>query len=67
MNQDIFTKSEKEILNKMDITDIEQLITHYPFRYDKIIKVPYREWVVDEKIYVEGKIITPIKSISVQI
>ena len=63
MNQDIFTKTEKEILNKMDITDIEQLITHYPFRYEKIVKTPYQTWKIDERVYLEGKVITTIKSI----
>lgn len=63
MNQDIFTKSEKELLNKMDITDIEQLITHYPFRYENISKTPYSLWNIDDKVYIEGKVITSIKSI----
>ncbi|MDD2591377.1 MAG: ATP-dependent DNA helicase RecG [Erysipelotrichaceae bacterium] len=60
MDQKILTKKEVEILKEMDITSIEQLITHYPFRYEKVEIKPYREWMIEDKIYIEARVISTI-------
>ncbi len=49
-------KSEA-LLNKMDIYDIDDLLTHYPFRYDVLRRTDLRNVNnPDEKIVVDGKV-----------
>ncbi|MEA5018175.1 MAG: ATP-dependent DNA helicase RecG [Erysipelotrichaceae bacterium] len=66
MEKDIFTKNEKEIWRKMDFTSIDDLISHYPFRYEKINLIPYKQWKINEKIAIEGKLISNIKTTRVK-
>lgn len=49
---------KQEILANMNIQSVEDLLTHYPFRYDHIEVKPYEDWTKDEKIAIEGLIIT---------
>lgn len=49
---------KQEILANMNIQSVEDLLTHYPFRYEHIEVKPYEDWKKDEKIAMEGLIIT---------
>ncbi|MEG0290043.1 MAG: ATP-dependent DNA helicase RecG [Erysipelotrichaceae bacterium] len=57
--------SEKKImvLNQLGIGSVEELLTHYPFRYEQIEKLPSDQWVKDGKVALEGVIITPARVI----
>ncbi len=66
MEKDIFTKNEKEIWRKMDFTSIDDLISHYPFRYEKINLIPYKQWQINDKIAIEGKLVSNIKTTRVK-
>ncbi|MEG3039783.1 MAG: ATP-dependent DNA helicase RecG [Erysipelotrichaceae bacterium] len=57
--------SEKKImvLNQMGIGSGEELLTHYPFRYEQIEKLPSDQWVKDGKVALEGVIVTQARVI----
>ena len=50
-----------ELLNALEIDSVEELLTHYPFRYEELILKHYDEWAIDEKIVCEGEIIKPVR------
>ena len=43
-----------ELLNKLNINNIEQLLTHYPFRYNIIKKTDIKNIDQDDKIIIDG-------------
>ena len=45
-----------EILSNMNIHNVEDLISYYPFRYEIIERIPFIQWKKDDKIAVEGVI-----------
>lgn len=47
-----------ELLHKLDIYSIEDLISYYPYKYNFINIVNLNESVTNETIYVQGKIMT---------
>lgn len=52
-----------EILNSMGIESVEDLLLHYPFRYDENTIVPFVQWEKDDMVFFEGVIATsPILS-----
>lgn len=55
--------SEKkcEILKNLNVVCAEDLLTHYPFRYEHIEILPFEEWKKDERISIQGTIITPAR------
>lgn len=63
MKKEIFTKKEKDIIEIMSFTSLDDIVTHYPFRYETIEKKPYQKWLIDDKIFFEAKVITSIKTI----
>jgi len=63
MKKEIFTKKEKDILAIMNFTSLEDIVSHYPFRYETIEKKPYLEWFINDKIFFEAKVISTVKTI----
>lgn len=52
--------SEKkcEILKNLNVVCAEDLLTHYPFRYEYIEILPFEDWKKDEKVSLQGTIIS---------
>ncbi len=49
------------LLSKMGITSLEDLVTHYPFRYDVLVRGNLQETQDEEHIIIDGKVeSTPI-------
>ncbi len=44
------------LFNKMNITSVLDLVTHYPYKYDFIRKSNLKEAVEDEKVIIDGKV-----------
>lgn len=44
------------LLNAMGIAEVEDLLTHYPYRYDRIEEIPFEKWEKDTKIAIEAVI-----------
>ncbi len=49
---------KQEILANMNIHCVEDLLTHYPFRYETVEALPFAQWQKDDKIATEGMIVT---------
>lgn len=45
-----------ELLEKMGITSVEQLVHTYPFRYETIVATPFDQWQVGNNVAFEGVI-----------
>lgn len=60
MNLKMLKISDKKIsiLNQMKIDSAEDLLTHYPFRYEENIIKPFDEWVAGERVCFEAMIIS---------
>ncbi len=52
--------SEKKMatLRNMNINEVEDLLTHYPFRYEERNAKAFIDWQKDDKVYFEGLIIS---------
>lgn len=46
----------KMLLNKLDIQNVEDLVSHYPFRYEKIVKSDLSVCNEMDKVIIDGKI-----------
>ena len=44
------------LLNKLNITNIDDLVTHYPFRYDVLKRSNLKEVTEEDKIVIDGKV-----------
>lgn len=44
------------LLNKIGITNIDDLVTHYPFRYDVLKRSNLKEVTEEDKIVIDGKV-----------
>ena len=44
------------LLNKLGITNIDDLVTHYPFRYDVLKRSNLKEVSEEDKIVIDGKV-----------
>lgn len=44
------------LLNKIGITNIDELVTHYPFRYDVLKRSNLKEVTEEDKIVIDGKV-----------
>lgn len=55
-----FRISDKKqaILKRMQIHDIMDFLTYYPFRYEQIQELAFISWQVDEKVSFQGTILT---------
>lgn len=60
MNLKMLKISDKKIsiLNQLKIDSAEDLLTHYPFRYEENIIKPFDEWVAGERVCFEAMIIS---------
>lgn len=60
MNLKMLKISDKKIaiLNQMKIDCAEDLLMHYPFRYEENVIKPFDEWVVGERVCFEAMIIS---------
>lgn len=47
----------KENLNKMGISELTDILSYYPYRYEVIEYIPYKDWKIDDKIIIEATII----------
>lgn len=54
--KEITTPKKIEILKTMGIESVEDILTHYPFRYEEHERKPISEWKINEKIFTSGVI-----------
>lgn len=52
------TPKKKEIMMSMNILSVDDLLTHYPFRYEENIYKPVENWQVGDKLICEGIILS---------
>ena len=45
-----------QLLNKIGIYTLDDLVTHYPFRYDVLKRSNLQEALPDEKVIIDGKV-----------
>ena len=57
------TDKKVEVLHTMGLERVQDLLTYYPFRYEVIEEKPKEEWQKNERITLEGIIITPARVI----
>ena len=53
-----FTPKQKEALASLGIADTEQLLHYYPYRYEKLNYLPYRQWQIDSQVIISGRVIS---------
>lgn len=51
------SEKKQEVLKNLNILCVEDLLTHYPFRYEHIEIIPFEKWQKDDKIAMEGVIV----------
>ena len=49
---------KQALLATLNIYHVQDLLTYYPFRYETIEALPYKQWQKDEKVALSGMIIT---------
>lgn len=49
---------KREILHQMKIDNVEDLLAHYPFRYEENVVVPFDEWEKGDRVCFEATIIS---------
>ena len=52
------TPKKIELLNKANIFNSNDLFSYYPFRYDNLESIPYKDWKINDKVVFEGKLIS---------
>ena len=57
------TERRKELLKKMSIHSVEDLLKTYPMRYEMIESLPYEKWSVSMQVCFEGLIASPCRVI----
>lgn len=62
MNLDAIKVTEKKLVlfDKLNINSVEELLHHYPFRYEYREAKPFIEWEKDENVYFEAEIISKV-------
>ena len=45
-----------QLLNKIGINTVDDLVTHYPFRYDVLERSNLKEAGIDDKVIIDGKV-----------
>ena len=56
------TKKEKEALLGLGIVNPEDIVTHYPFRYEVREQLPFNQWQKGDKVTFEGELVSIIRS-----
>lgn len=54
-----------EVLQNMNLTCAEDLLTYYPFRYESIEFIPRSEWKKDSRVSIEAMIVTSAKVVKI--
>lgn len=57
------TPKKRELFELMGITNSDELLSYYPFRYEQLECKPYEEWKLKDRIVIEARLITYPKSI----
>jgi len=57
------TKRMIEKLNEAGFFSIESLLWYFPMRYEEITLKPYEEWLINDKVWLEGTIQEPFKMV----
>ncbi len=57
------TKRMLEKLNEAGFDTVESLLWYFPMRYEEIVIKPYEEWMINDKVWLEGIIQEPFKMI----
>lgn len=52
------TPKRIELLNKANIFNSDDLFSYYPYRYDVLESIPYKDWKVNDKVIFEGILIS---------
>ncbi|MDH6366964.1 MULTISPECIES: ATP-dependent DNA helicase RecG [unclassified Breznakia] len=55
------TPKKREILQLMHIDSVEDLLVHYPFRYEDQNVKPFADWLLEEKVFFSCTIINQAK------
>ncbi len=53
----IYTKKEQETLQILNLTTADEIMEHYPFRYETVNPVPYDSWEKEMKVTFEGRLL----------
>jgi len=61
LNQLKLTKRLFEKLNQAGFETVESLLWYFPYRYEEINIVPYSDWKIGDKVWLEGIIQEPFK------
>lgn len=61
LNQVKLTKRLYEKLSDAGFETVESLLWHFPYRYDEVSIIPYSDWKIGDKVWLEGVIQEPFK------
>lgn len=61
LNQVKLTKRLYEKLRDAGFETVESLLWHFPYRYDEVSIIPYSDWKIGDKVWLEGVIQEPFK------
>lgn len=61
LNQVKLTKRLYEKLRDAGFETVESLLWHFPYRYDEVSIMPYSDWKIGDKVWLEGVIQEPFK------
>lgn len=61
LNQVKLTKRLYEKLSDAGFETVESLLWHFPYRYDEVSIMPYSDWKIGDKVWLEGVIQEPFK------
>lgn len=50
------TQKNREILEKMGISELTDILSYYPYRYDEIKYIPFKDWKIGDKIIIEAAV-----------
>lgn len=61
LNQVKLTKRLYEKLSDAGFETVESLLWHFPYRYDEVSIIPFSDWKIGDKVWLEGVIQEPFK------
>ena len=61
LNQVKLSKRLLEKLNEAGFETVESLLWYFPYRYDEVSIVPFSDWKIGDKVWLEGVIQEPFK------
>jgi len=51
-----------EAMHSLGITNTEELLSYYPFRYEVLNAQPFSDWKLKEKVVFEGEVVSAVRS-----